>query len=497
MDLALTQSTLFSADRRRAVLVLSLGALGGGVTQALFWRTTLGLNFWVWDVCAVVTSVLVFQRGSLRATAWGAMLACVALGFFLVRYESAWTLSIAFPSTLVLLAALPLLLSDRPGLADLSGVPTRMVAALGRAPSAVVETGRLPGVAFAGAPPGLLKAVARGLFVGLPTASVFTFLLASDTDFARSLVRARGQLGDTALFAGWSALTAAAYVVAHFLHAGRAEARDAALSDRPYRTTSLGRAVTAITRRPSVSVVTWAMVIGQVTLVFALFVAANVRHLFGGSALVRAPGSLTYARYLHAGFYEVLFATMLSVCLVVVGHRLLRSPGDRASSAPVPGGRVLSSLEGALLVLTGITVASCWQRLGVYEDAYGASHLRLGVAFIEVAILGIVLLTLGKVVMRRWTGHAGAVLAFGVAIAVVASGFDADSYVARTNLDRASHGKPLDVAYLTSLSGDARHLLDHPFVAAHPELAARLEASFCAPRASSWRSFRGLGRCER
>jgi hypothetical protein len=212
---------------------------------------------------------------------------------------------------------------------------------------------------------------------------------------------------------------------------------------------------------------------------------------------VRAPGSLTYARYLHAGFYEVLFATMLSVCLVVVGHRLLRSPGDRASSAPVPGGRVLSSLEGALLVLTGITVASCWQRLGVYEDAYGASHLRLGVAFIEVAILGIVLLTLGKVVMRRWTGHAGAVLAFGVAIAVVASGFDADSYVARTNLDRASHGKPLDVAYLTSLSGDARHLLDHPFVAAHPELAARLEASFCAPRASSWRSFRGLGRCER
>jgi hypothetical protein len=236
------------------------------------------------------------------------------------------------------------------------------------------------------------------------------------------------------------------------------------------------------------------MVIGQVTLVFGLFVAANLRHLFGGDALVRAPGSLTYATYLHAGFYEVLFATALSVCLVVVGHALL-ARGAAEPRSSVPGGFLLTSLEGSLLLLTGITVASCWQRLGIYEDAYGASHLRLGVAFVEVAILGVVLLTFVKVVARRWTGHGGAVLGFAVVTAIIASGFNADAYVGRTNLDRARAGKPLDVDYLTSLSPDARSVLAHPFVQEHPEIAAQLEARFCAPRHASWRSFRGTGRC--
>ena len=70
-------------------------------------------------------------------------------------------------------------------------------------------------------------------------------------------------------------------------------------------------------------------------------------------------------------------------------------------------------------------------------------------------MLGVLALTLVKVVARRWTGHAGAVLAFAALVAVVASGFNADAYVARTNLDWAANGKPLDLAYLESLSGDA------------------------------------------
>jgi hypothetical protein len=148
-----------------------------------------------------------------------------------------------------------------------------------------------------------------------------------------------------------------------------------------------------------------------------------------------------------------------------------------------------------LLLLTGITLASCWQRLAIYEDAYGASHLRLGVLFVEVTILGVVLLTLGKVFLRSWRGHAGAVLTFAAVMTVIASGFNADAYVARTNLDRARAGKSLDVEYLASLSGDARSVLSDPLVKADPALAARLEAAFCGARPRSWRAFRGIGRC--
>jgi hypothetical protein len=209
---------------------------------------------------------------------------------------------------------------------------------------------------------------------------------------------------------------------------------------------------------------------------------------------VRAAGGLTYATYLHAGFAELLVATMLSVCLVLAGHWLLRPRGEGLPGTPVPGGKLLAWLEGALLVLTGITLVSCWQRLRIYEDAYGASHLRLGVAFVELTLLGVLALTLGKVAFRGWAGHGGAAVALFAAIAVFASGFNTDAYVARTNLDRAAAGKTLDVAYLASLSGDARVALGHPFVLSHPELAARLEASFCSPRPGDFRAFRGLGR---
>jgi hypothetical protein len=230
--------------------------------------------------------------------------------------------------------------------------------------------------------------------------------------------------------------------------------------------------------------------------VFGLFVAANVHHLFGGAALVRAPGSLTYATYLHSGFGELLFATMLSVGLVLVGHALLRPRSQgRIPGAPIPGGKLLATVEGTLLVLTGITVVSCWQRLRIYEDAYGASHLRLGVAFVELSVLGVLVLTLGKVLFRRWTGHAGAVLTLGAAVAVFASAMNTDAYVAMRNLDRAMDGKPLDTEYLASLSRDARAALDHPYLKDHPELTTRLEDAYCAAEEGGVRAFRGLGGC--
>jgi hypothetical protein len=497
MDIALSPTPFFATDeRRRAAVLLSLAALAGGGTQALFWHTGFGLNFWVWDLFVLGATVITLRRGPIRPTALGAIAACALLGFSIVRYESAWTLWIAMPTTLAILAVLPFLLRDGYSLAELSRLPGRALASFWYAPGAVAETARLPGLAVGGEGRGVFRGITRGLLLGVPTAALFTLLLATDADFARSLARVRDEIGDVVLFASWSVASAAGYLFTHALH-GRRESRGA-LAGRdapPYRALEHDDRTPA--PAPRVSVVTWVMVIGQVTLVFALFAAANLRHLFGGHALVRAPGALTYATYLHSGFGELLFATVLAVCLVLVGHALLRPRGGTASLAPVPGGRLLASLEAALLVLTGVTVASCWQRLCIYEDAYGASDLRLGVAFVELGVLGMLALTLGKAVARSWTGHAGAVLALGASLGVVASAFNADAYVARTNLDRAARGRSLDVEYLASLSGDARGALDHPFVRGDKQLAQLLESSFCRPRPheSDLRAFRGLGRC--
>jgi hypothetical protein len=158
----------------------------------------------------------------------------------------------------------------------------------------------------------------------------------------------------------------------------------------------------------------------------------------------------------------------------------------------------MASLEGALLALTGITVVSCWQRLGIYVEAYGASRLRLGVAMIELGVLAVLALTLVKVVRRGWTGHAGSMLALFAGLAVVATGINADAYVAGVNLDRAARGKALDIDYLASLSIDARGVLEHPFVQDNAEVRERLAASFAEGcRARDLRARRGWGRCGR
>jgi hypothetical protein len=238
----------------------------------------------------------------------------------------------------------------------------------------------------------------------------------------------------------------------------------------------------------------WAIVIGHVALVFALFVGANLRHLFGGRALVRAADGPTYASYLHAGVAQLLVAAALSVVLVLAGHWFLLARHAEPVGR-VPGGPVLVALEGTLLALTGVTVASCAQRLAIYESAYGATHERLGVAFVGLAILGILALTLVKVVKRGWRGHAGWTLVFLTGLSVVASLVNTDAYIARTNLARAAAGMPLDVDYLASLSGDARSVLSDPVVLGSPAVAAALSESYCHAPQSDWRERRGLGRC--
>jgi hypothetical protein len=483
--------------RRRPATVLACALALGVTTQALFWRTGVGLNFLLWDLLAVGVNLAVFRRGRIRPTAWGAITACVLTSLAVVRFASDWTLAIAVPSNLAMLASLPILLRDGLTLDELAGLPLALLRSVTRTPVAVRTAARLPGDALGGSGQVTLRSVGKGFLIGVPTAALFTLLLSSDPSFSRALARITDRLGEGALFAACSLTTALGYLLTHGLHSpANAASTEPAPEPYPYRVVGDG-AWTGSPASGRVSIVTWAMVIGQVTLIFGLFVAANLRHLFGGDALVRAPGTLTYASYLHAGFAQLLVATVLSVCLVLAGHALLRPRQTAEGPRAVPGGALLTALEAALLALTGITVVSCWQRLGIYVEAYGASRLRLGVAMIELGVLGVLVLTLVKVVLRRWTGHAGALLALFAGLAVFATGINADAYVASVNLDRASRGKPLDLDYLASLSIDAHGVVGHPFVKDNPEVRERLEAGFSSGCKSmgDLRARRGLGRC--
>jgi hypothetical protein len=342
--------------------------------------------------------------------------------------------------------------------------------------------------------------VLKGFAFGLPLTGVFVGLLSADVDFSVAVSRIASKLGEGVWFTMTSLLVVSGSLVAHALFQRRPipDLGVGAQPDAAYRSSAATESRALFPTDPRVAASTWVMVIGQVALVFAVFVAVNVRGLFGGDALVRAPGSLTYAKYLHAGFGQLLFASVLSTCLVVAGHHLLRPRTPEGARGPVPGGALLATAECTLLGLTAITVASCAERLAIYEDAYGATRLRLGVAFIVLAVLATLALTVWKAIRRGWRSYGGALMSALVGIVVVASMVNADAYVARTNLDRAARGKPLDVAYLSWLSADAQGALAHPWVIAHPDVAAVLTAAYCIDRSGTdWRARRGIESCGR
>jgi hypothetical protein len=334
--------------------------------------------------------------------------------------------------------------------------------------------------------------LALGLAVGVPVAGLFAVLLASDPGFASVVAETLARVDTAAGFAGASLASGGAWLLAHALFR-RPEANSPPTPElAPYRTRDPARVATPQAQAaPVLSPLAWGVVVTMVALVFAAFAAGNARILFGGHALVRTPGAPTYAAYLHAGFAQLLVAATLAVGLIVAGHAVLVPATARSGL----GARALAALELALLGLTAVALASCWQRVEIYEDAYGATHLRLGVKLV-VGVVGAVLVASALLsARRRLRAWGAAVTALGALAMAGAPWVDADAYVARTNLDRFAAGRPLDEAYLASLSSDACAVLGHAALARDPAMAGRLARAWHEERARDPRSLRGLRTC--
>jgi hypothetical protein len=161
----------------------------------------------------------------------------------------------------------------------------------------------------------------------------------------------------------------------------------------------------------------------------------------------------------------------------------------------LPGGAGLAAIELALLGLVGLTLASCVHRLALYEETYGYTELRLAVWLFQLGVGGLLTLTAARCVSRGRRAF-GSALAWSLVLLTVACGsIDADGWVARRNVDRARRGARLDVEYLATLSEDAEAVL--PEVRAlDPAAASRLDALYREQRAEhtqrGWRSRRGL-----
>ncbi|MFQ6392584.1 DUF4153 domain-containing protein [Nocardia sp. KC 131] len=191
----------------------------------------------------------------------------------------------------------------------------------------------------------------------------------------------------------------------------------------------------------------WALPVGALTALFAVFVGAQFVALFGGDSYVQRTGGLTYAEYARSGFWQLSIVTMLTLAVILV---VLRG----ASKDSVSDRIWLRTLLCAISLLSLVIVASALGRMWTYQQAYGFTVLRVLVEVCELWLGLVYLLVIAAVLRleRAWLPRAaiGTAMATLLALAVL----NPEALVADKNIDRWQHGKELDTEYLSTLSPD-------------------------------------------
>jgi hypothetical protein len=192
----------------------------------------------------------------------------------------------------------------------------------------------------------------------------------------------------------------------------------------------------------------WAVPVGLVVAVEAGFLIAQGAAMWGGHEYLRRMTGLTYAEYVHQGFAQLTTATFLTLVVVALTMRVAAraTRGDRI---------LLRALLGILCLLTLAVVASALYRMGLYQQAYGYTVLRLFVDGFELwlGLVVVLLLVAGIRLSGQWLARA--ILISAAVLTLAFTAMNPDAWVAQRNIQRFEAGRPLDTLYLSTLSADA------------------------------------------
>jgi hypothetical protein len=225
-----------------------------------------------------------------------------------------------------------------------------------------------------------------------------------------------------------------------------------------------------VPRRPTLGITEVATVLAALDLLFLLFVIVQFRYLFGGDALVQVTPDLTYAEYARRGFFELVFAVVLVVPVLLAADWLLARARTRDDL-------VFRVLAGVQIALVLAITASALYRLSLYHASYGLTEDRF-YAMVLLLWIGAMLLWFAATVLRgRRDSFAFGALVAGLSTVVLLFVINPDAIVARTNVARMSSAdgpERFDVVYAASLSADAVPVLIDALPALPPDVQCPL-----------------------
>ena len=324
---------------------------------------------------------------------------------------------------------------------------------------------------------GTTQRVLIGLLIAAPFLLIFTVLFASaDLVFGHALnnlldsIHLGDIIGHTLLTLIFSLLIAGGLVYTLTRSANPAPTESAEGTDPPKPLDIPGKEginSAALTLRGKLGIIESSVVLFSVDVLFLIFVTIQFAALFGGEAFLRSQG-LTYSEYARRGFFELLAVAIITFSLILALEFLT----GRESSTH----RNLFLVSSGLMTITTIIIlASAFQRMRLYEWAYGFTEMRV---YPHVFMIWLALLIGAFFVLLL----ANRTRQFATILMIVMMGFvttldilNPDAFIVRENLARTTvSDQRLDVDYLGSLSADGIRYLVPLLDSSDPEIRDRV-----------------------
>ncbi|OFW18754.1 MAG: hypothetical protein A3G21_12440 [Acidobacteria bacterium RIFCSPLOWO2_12_FULL_66_21] len=450
---------LYAVPRASAAALLVagviLGAVGDGLLRA---PGPPGLNLSLWIGSVAVAALALHRRAALARdrgrVAWLAIGVAFAAGLAWRDAPALKLLALACATLIFAIAAHRLTAAwvRRAGVLRYAGaLALGALHAWTAAPLALVDAARSTPRAAAGRAGGWRSAaaIARGLLIAAPLVAVFGALfMSADAMFARLV---------TNVFRfdfEWIAGHVLLFSICAWLSTGYLRGFLSG-TDLPWWSADRGQG----TDDRGVPAPKWlalgmtevATALAAIDLLFLIFVIVQFRYLFGADTIVQITPNLTYADYARHGFFELVFAVVLVVPVLLAADSLL----DRRSRRDA---LLFCGLAGVQIGLVLAIAASALQRLRLYHASYGLTESRL-YAMVLLIWICLILFWLAATILRgRRDSFAFGTLASGLATVALLLAINPDAVIARANVARmASRDAAVrfDVAYATSLSADA------------------------------------------
>lgn len=420
----------------------------GWLFDFLFWKHAPGVSFAIYTSLTLLAGFVLLWLDGIRPSGRALLLLPFILFFALITFlrREPLTAFLAHGLTLFLMAGF--VVTYRGGrwleysLADyFSRAVDLLSSAFVRAGSFAVEIGRIKRESASGEKKsGALWPVVRGILFAIPVLVFFAALLSSaDLIFAQRL-KVLTDLFNLENLPEYIFRVIYVFILAYvlagvYLHASARSGDESLLGlEKPLVPRFFGFTETAI-------------VLGSVVVLFGLFVSIQFQYFFGGQANIHVEG-FTFSEYARRGFGELVAAAFFAMLLFLGLSTIAR----RESALQQ---KTFSTLGGLLVALVAVMLVSAYQRLILYETAYGFTRLRtythVFMVWVAVLLAAVVLLD----VLQRQRTFALAALLAALGFAVSLSLLNVDAFIFQQNLRRFEQGQPLDAGYLASLSTDA------------------------------------------